>query len=358
VDLADEILSRARDQASQARPLPPSETEVEALRAEVLDHLALLPEPPAYKRAGDPSRAQAQARLDSAETLTRRALVLQRAAQGMPLAASTAAIAAHMETQVRLLVAIFQGKLLEAEAAGEKAARTARAIHELFAAFQRVEGQAAPVFDRKTGASRFDPHEGDRIEVTLPCPQPTCRRPALYALSPRSPTHRFTCTTCKQPFLGYFGEVKAVDQQKTARGVRYALRIEEVGGAERPVEFEDLSGGHLPVAPRDLVALLYLQDNRLAAVENLSTSRVLWVRLREGCFLATAAYGDGAPQLAAFRTFRDRALLPHAWGRLAVAVYYEVGPLLARPVAKAPPLRAALRAGLERLRPHLERGWP
>src|SRR6185312_3441896 len=102
---------------------------------------------------------------------------------------------------------------------------------------------------RATGASRYDPHEPGHLEVTLPCPNPGCRKPALFALSTRTPTHRFVCAACRQPFLGYFGEVRSVESQRRAKFTHYALQIEEVGGHDRRVEFDDASGGNLPVAP-------------------------------------------------------------------------------------------------------------
>lgn len=133
------------------------------------------------------------------------------------------------------------------------------------------------------------------------------------------------------------------------------MQIDEVGGRDRRVEFDDASGGTLPVAPRDLVALLYGVGQTLAAVENLSSARVLWIQNKDACFLATAAYGEGAPELAAFRAFRDAVLLQSVLGRALVRNYYRTGPYLAWPFARSSILRAPLRGGLERLRTSLER---
>jgi hypothetical protein len=204
--------------------------------------------------------------------------------------------------------------------------------------------------------SRYDPHPIAQLEVTLPCPNRTCRKAALYGLSTRSPHHRFECTTCKQPFLGYFGEVRSVEQTTSARGLRYTLRLDEVGGYARTVSFEDASGGRLPVAPHDLVAMLYTTNNVLVAVENLSTARVLWVQGRDTCFLATAALGAQAPELEVFRSFRDRALLPRPLGRAGVRTYYRLSPHLAPWVARSPGVRRALRWTLRRAAPLLD-GW-
>jgi hypothetical protein len=70
----------------------------------------------------------------------------------------------------------------------------------------------------------------------------------------------------------------------------------------------------------------------------------------QGCFVATAVYGGAdCPEVAALRRFRDERLLPHAAGRLAVRIYYRVGPTLARWVAVRPRLAGLCRRVLDRL---------
>ncbi len=316
--------------------------------AEVGARLALTGAAP---RGREPSREKATARLPEAEALLARALVVRKGARGGRFQPQADAIVAGLEAQVRALASIAQGQIVRGEEQAGRAQVASRAINELSAAFHRVNAGEPPVFDRASGVSRYDPHPVAQLEVTLPCPNRTCRKAALYGLSTRSPHHRFECTTCKQPFLGYFGEVRSVEQTTSARGLRNSLRLDEVGGRERTVSFEDASGGRLPVAPHDLVALLYTVSHVLVAVENLSTARVLWVQGRDTCFLATAALGTRAAELEVFRSFRDRALLPRPWGRAAVRTYYRVSPRLVPFVERSPGLRRALRWTLRRAAP-------
>jgi hypothetical protein len=65
------------------------------------------------------------------------------------------------------------------------------------------------------------------------------------------------------------------------------------------------------------------------------------------CFIATAAFGSPmARDVSVLREFRDNVLLPHAGGRAAVAVYYRIGPTVARAIAGSETLKALVRAGL------------
>jgi hypothetical protein len=77
-------------------------------------------------------------------------------------------------------------------------------------------------------------------------------------------------------------------------------------------------------------------------VLNLTSSRVLWITSKGPCFVATVAFGEGAPELDAFRRFRDRVLWPHAaW---VVRGYYARGPKWARWLERRPVARRGVRA--------------
>lgn len=69
-----------------------------------------------------------------------------------------------------------------------------------------------------------------------------------------------------------------------------------------------------------------------------------------GCFVATAVYGSyDHPAVLVLRAFRDRDLMPFAWGRLLVRTYYRVGPWLAAVVRRSPASGAAARTMLDRI---------
>jgi len=65
------------------------------------------------------------------------------------------------------------------------------------------------------------------------------------------------------------------------------------------------------------------------------------------CFIATAAYGTPmASDVVLLRRFRDKYLLTHPLGRIAVNTYYRLSPRMAEIISKNKTLRGAVRIGL------------
>lgn len=71
------------------------------------------------------------------------------------------------------------------------------------------------------------------------------------------------------------------------------------------------------------VASQFSAEGLLSAVENSKNNG-------DNCFVATAAFGDGAaPVVILLKKFRDTCLMPWEWGRKLVAWYYQYGPIAA-----------------------------
>ncbi|PHM07896.1 CFI-box-CTERM domain-containing protein [Nostoc sp. 'Peltigera malacea cyanobiont' DB3992] len=69
---------------------------------------------------------------------------------------------------------------------------------------------------------------------------------------------------------------------------------------------------------------------------NLQTTNSQTTNSQQGdCFIATAAYSSTEhPDLDTFRNFRDSVLLSNSFGTFLVALYYKIGPRLAKYVKK------------------------
>ena len=112
-----------------------------------------------------------------------------------------------------------------------------------------------------------------------------------------------------------------------------------VVGSARSDDFPTTPGTVRPTAPfPSMWAFVARLDEPTDPVNSDGSSS-------ERCLIATAAFGSAHVwEVATFRRFRDRALLPHAPGRLFVRTYYRLSPPLARAVASHPPLAAVVRA--------------
>lgn len=323
--------ARAKEAAAKLPHVPGDVSEL--LRADAVAFCAKLPEPPVYRRRDDPARAQAQASIAEGEGL------LARAYQS-----NDAAWVSALEAWLTTLHHIADGRVELAEVSWVEAQRLEQLASGRRRLYALSDETRPRVFDPQTRQSRFDPRPERTLTVKLPCP--SCRKVSEVTFSPRVATHQFGCTHCAAQWTAYFGEVRSVEIARRANRRTYSFRLSELAGPLTRIEVEDASSGELQVARNDLLAFLYLPRSVLRGVLNLSSSRVLWLTSGGPCFVATVAFGEGAPELDVLRRFRDRVLLPRASGRRFVAAYYRHGPALAQVVLRRRWLRAATRVAL------------
>ncbi|MDX2011843.1 MAG: CFI-box-CTERM domain-containing protein [Myxococcaceae bacterium] len=332
--------ARARGLAGQLPHVPGDVSEL--LRADAVAFCARAPEPPVYRRRDDPTKAQAQGLIDEAERLLARALH----SNDQPWVAA-------LEAWLVTLHQLAQGQVEAAEASWAEAQRLERLATGRRRLFAVSDERPPPVFDPKTRQSRFDPRAEKSVQVKLPCP--SCRKVSEFSFSPRSAEHAYACTHCANEFSAYVAEVRSVEIARAGTRRRYAFRLSELSGLSTRLDVEDASAAELQVARNDLLAFLYQPRSVLRGVLNLSSSRVLWVSSSGPCFVATVAFGDGAPELDVLRRFRDEVLLPRAAGRLFVRTYYAAGPALAQVVRAVPGASALTRRVLSSVVRRLER---
>jgi hypothetical protein len=336
-----------RNAVERARALPRvGAEERERFRHDARELFNRVPEPPVYRRRDDPVRARAAELLQAGEGLLARAYALEADDE---LAPWRAALDAHLEA----LCLVVEGRVERANDRWQQAIdleRKATASSRLWA---RSDAGLPPVFDRQSRVSRYDSRTEALVATKLPCP--SCRKVGSYSFSCTHATHQPRCPTCSALFGLYLAEVRAVEVTKSGRGRRYVFRLEELSGLQTRLEVNDSASDELRVAPRELVAFLYLPPTVLRGVLNLDSSRVLWLSSGGPCFVATVSLGVEAPQLEVFRAFRDRVMRRSAAGRGLISAYYAHGPRLARIVVARPWLMAVVGRGLGAVARRLER---
>lgn len=348
----EELFQAAQARAAQIQVQRGGEAvALERLRTEASALFAKVPEPPLYRRAEDPVRRTAEALLPEAEQILSQGLALAQSGSAPGVERLVSALYAHAEA----LCHTAAGRLEQAETAWTRAQELERAAHPTRQWVAPAE-QPVPVFDKDSGLSRYDPRPSPQVGVKLVCPNTGCKRVGEYAFNASHAYHRYVCPACNTPFLAYFGELRALEVEVRSSSQRYLFTVDEVGGGGRSrIDFEEASGAEFPAARRDLLAFLYTEARELKVVTNLTNSRVMWVSPATSCFVATAAFGEGAPELVAFRAFRDEVLRKRALGRAFIRGYYAWGPGVAAWVVRHPPVRAGVRGVLARVHGRLKR---
>lgn len=351
---AEDSFAAALLQAQTLGPPPPGSGPVDAFRTEATDWLARIPEPPLYPRSEDPARVLASQLLPDGIRLLARGWALKEYGRCSEAdLALTRALHSHVES----LAAVTEGRIALAEEAWARANSLERESRIRRRAWIREDELERPVWDSRTHLSRFDPRPAPSVRARLPCAHPNCRTEQDVTFPPSYALHPFVCPRCRQPFSAYLAESSEVRTSTSPLGRRQVFRLEPLGGGASRVEFDDASPEPLHAARGDLLAFLYTAGPVLRGVSNLSSGRTLWVRRAGPCYLATQAYGEGAPQLRLFRAWRDETLVRTWLGRLAVACYDRCSPALVRWLKYHPWARARVRQALDALARRLSRRW-
>jgi len=318
---------------------------------------SLQPEVPAYIWKEDSLWAEVPKRLKQADAYAQKleACIAQTEAQAAELSALKALLAAQKAT----LLCLQQGQLADAEVQEAHARRLETQLAEMLSLFSWPKAERRPVYDKATQVSRYDAVVEHPGTVQVFCAFRGCMKPQTLEFSPTNSWYAPTCMACGRPFLVFIARLLEVQTEKRRGHARYVLRLEDAQQKHVRVEFLDASGDVWQVVEKDYLALLYAwhvphapqtkNDAQLGALVNLTRKHVFWPSKVGPCFVVTAFLGEDAKELPAFRRFRDEVLLQSSAGRLAVKVYYALGPRAARFLKAQPWLRAPMRRVLRRI---------
>lgn len=131
----------------------------------------------------------------------------------------------------------------------------------------------------------------------------------------------FTCPSCKTTFRSRI--VKALSRPRST-GEYYSVEVEYSTGRTSSIEYKD-SAPLFEIAVGDLLVFSYL-NGTLKVVQNITTRQ--YMKISDGCYLASYVYGAQSDEVATLRQFRDEVLL--RWRSLSVLVdfYYHISPRL------------------------------
>jgi len=323
---------------------------------------AMQPEVPAYIWRNDPLWAEVPKRLAQADVHAQNleACVAQTQAQAAELSALKALVAAQKAT----LLCMQQGQLAKAEVQEVHARRLETQLAEMLSLFSWPKAERRLVYDKATQVSRYDAVEESQGTVQVFCAFRGCKKPQTLEFSRTNSWYTPHCMACGRSFLVFIARLLEVQTEKRSGHIRYWLRLEDAQHKSVRVEFLDASGDLWRVVERDYLALLYAwhipdapqtkNDAQLSAVVNLTRKHVFWLSKVGHCFIATAVLGEEAAELMAFRRFRDEVLLQSPWGRLAVHLYYALGPFAARFLQAQPGLQRPMRCLLRGIHRRLQ----
>ncbi len=91
------------------------------------------------------------------------------------------------------------------------------------------------------------------------------------------------------------------------------------------------------------------QENSKSAISNSQKENTSSPQ-KEGCYIATAVYGDyDAPEVLVLRKFRDGVLKKSVPGRLFIKLYYAISPKLAHKLKNHPIINGKIRLLLDQI---------
>ncbi len=323
----------------------PANDSVDAFRKDTLALFSRIPAPPLYRRHDEPLASQCQTLVAECDSL------LQRCRNwGASVGALSSAIAAHRGW----LVAVTENRIEEAESGWRNALVIERGATAPYRLWKRADGEVSSAFNRATQASRYDAKDKVQLELTLACCE--CRKLSTYTVLSHRSSHDLTCQSCGRPFSVFVSVLSSLDvSNPTGRQRRYLFHLQPFDAPAKDIECFDSGREALAAKPGDGIALMFAPQSVLRAIINLDSGCVLWLASSGPCFVATVAFGYGAPELDVLRAFRDDVLLPTRLGRWLVQGYYRHGPTLAASVNRHRLIKRGIQLALRMWISRLER---
>lgn len=155
-----------------------------------------------------------------------------------------------------------------------------------------------------------------------------------------------TCLACGHRFKPGQGKVFTVSQSQKQATVETSQQSTTTNIAD-PIDQRILE---ISQHQGKLAAVKFCKDAKgwdLATskdyVDNLTASSGVTGK-KEGCFIATACYGDyNSREVLLLRSYRDTVLMRNSFGRLFIKIYYLISPTLANSIVKSDNAKSFIR---------------
>jgi hypothetical protein len=161
--------------------------------------------------------------------------------------------------------------------------------------------------------------------IKLVCPKCSAQNP--YQLGGTLDRYGVRCSSCAADFQTRIVQIRAKTSRRFRRRFRhFSVRVINRLGQQDLIEFKSRSAD-FELRAGDAAAFSYV-GSHLSVVQNLTVHR--FMKILDGCYVATYVYGPDSREVAILRRFRDEVLLRSALLALGVDIYYSLSPLAVR----------------------------
>lgn len=153
-----------------------------------------------------------------------------------------------------------------------------------------------------------------------------------------------------EPFLEQNSQYDYANSYYSGKRKMLENRINELTSDEKKVLYESTKYTiyYLEKCVIDGVKSMQFDRNKLNGYYNRFIKQFKQDTKSEGCYIATAIYGDyNSPEVITLRRFRDQYLLERSWGKCFVSFYYKYSPAVVKKMKNKATLNLIIKYALD-----------
>lgn len=139
--------------------------------------------------------------------------------------------------------------------------------------------------------------------------------------------------------VGHYSDKLIGDKSKDANGTIFSIILNDENNNNHEIKFS--SNSDTAYYPYDL---RFFKSNIKSQISDEDVKDKDKLLPRQGCYIATACYGNvDAPEVEAFRKYRDEFLSKYLLGRVFIRLYYTISPFFAERLKRKSKLNKFIR---------------